>query len=599
MNKLKLLVLPALVMMSCTRELPVNTDRGGVKSDDDFTIGIRLRGGMPSEPGTYSDYLKAETSEYTLTRLTAVMFDDTDRYSGAMAVSAPPETFKDSDKERYDKEFAVKFDVRNQLKKEDGTNFTEDELVKKEVRFFFVANMEVTELENLLKKKAETKGVDKIYKLHAEDFKDLEVSRACDAANWFVMLGLPAGKNGLASTVLSINHRTVPSIELERLSARICVKIDPEEQKKPEEKINAGLAITKVKVVNRQTKSYLYEKAGIPSGTHLVSPDKANAPQGQPTNFKEYTSGFDKIYSYENSIPGNLTLEISLTLNGKPLKPVNVPFENIAIKRNHYYTVLLNRNPLDKPDVDDKAHDVLFTINVTDWNKVVHYHSDYKNNAAPILFDAVAYNADFSEKESADTTHLRVSGKNSSSGKAWYLLPRAFNVMVEIKNPGGTQCRPKMPDNVDWFEVEEISSYAGTVIEPGFVQTFKIKVGANETGQIRIADLKFLNMLDETKACTVRIEQDSHDTRRVERLWLNYEYHGRHRVPIYDRNNPVPELTRAGYGEFWDPFTYTVEPSDIPISALRHSFKIWYGHERVSVSYVIYGKGGYASHFDK
>lgn len=160
------------------------------------------------------------------------------------------------------------------------------------------------------------------------------------------------------TTARNSEATTTPSVvKLERLSARFDFL-----NRVPK------LNITKITFNKRMTESYLFARTDVSA---LAS-----------TTDKSYTTadGMEarqcvaSIYGYENPVSNDTYFTIEGTFNGKEIKPYEIRLNNLTVKRNHLYTIVIN--PIAGGDVEpgnpDDGHvagKLPITFKVLDWEE--------------------------------------------------------------------------------------------------------------------------------------------------------------------------------------------------------------------------------------
>lgn len=135
-------------------------------------------------------------------------------------------------------------------------------------------------------------------------------------------------------------------------------------------KLPAELKLTKVTLQNQIKASYLITQKDIPSGTEVTT-EKSYTPNNDWFTASLVSGG---IYSYENPVPGATKLLLEGTYKDKPWQKViefkNILEQPIATKRNHLYRIYLTKGNGTTPGGTDPADadQVHYGIEVLDWD---------------------------------------------------------------------------------------------------------------------------------------------------------------------------------------------------------------------------------------
>ncbi|WP_329903456.1 hypothetical protein [Porphyromonas pogonae] len=461
-----------LGMSACTSEAPVDKPAPGPLSGD-YPVSVTLRGVTQATPATYA-VVSAEGFESALTSTQALIFDDGGKYLGNKPVTVS--NVQPAGDATHDTKGTATFDASKEYGAEGKT-----------IQFVLVGNLNTSDLASALSALATAKSKAAVTDLTLDDMKELHITQASDVKNQFVMLGKPQG-GAVASVKLQRNiaQAYTGTIDMQRLSARIDVKLGEAPGNK-----NQGLSITSVKVVKRQTKSYLYEKGGK---TDNLTSDET----------KDYTSApfVKSIYTYENSKTADTHVEVQLALNNVPLRTVTVPFTDLAILRNHIYTVELNRNPNDNTVPGDPTINpprITFKVDVEDWKVDYRYMEDYKNEDAPTVSKVTGYNTAWSAPLAANEVKHTANATNTDIA---IRTGEAYNLLLDVTGKS-TQSEGVVIEGAQWLSLKDITTYAG------MEQHFQLEVKANPviSSTPRVGKVEFRNKLKPGNKVTVTISQ--------------------------------------------------------------------------------------------
>lgn len=123
-----------------------------------------------------------------------------------------------------------------------------------------------------------------------------------------------------------------------------------------------GLKITSVQFKNRYVESRV--KPSLNMDGLVKNDDKIYPMDGSDL--------IATVYGYENSTRGETEFVLEGTFNGKPVKPYSFKLENMPIKRNYLYSVIINpdQNGVEPtPPGEDEFGKLKFDIVVMDWNE--------------------------------------------------------------------------------------------------------------------------------------------------------------------------------------------------------------------------------------
>ena len=135
-------------------------------------------------------------------------------------------------------------------------------------------------------------------------------------------------------------------------------------------KLPRELSLTKVTLQNQIKASYLITQKDIPSCTEVTT-EKSYTPNNDWFTASLVSGG---IYSYENPVPGATKLLLEGTYKDKPWQKViefkNILEQPIATKRNHLYRIYLTKGNGTTPGGTDPADadQVHYGIEVLDWD---------------------------------------------------------------------------------------------------------------------------------------------------------------------------------------------------------------------------------------
>ena len=139
-------------------------------------------------------------------------------------------------------------------------------------------------------------------------------------------------------------------------------------------KLTDELTLTNVTLQNLITASYMITQWDIPS----------DADGGTESYDNEHNGILDRIYSYENPIPGATKLLLEGTYKGQPWQKLiefrDADGNSIVTQRNHLYRVLLTKGDGTTPGGDNDADkdNITYNIEVLDWDEDASL--DYTDN---------------------------------------------------------------------------------------------------------------------------------------------------------------------------------------------------------------------------
>lgn len=127
------------------------------------------------------------------------------------------------------------------------------------------------------------------------------------------------------------------------------------------------LEISKITFNKRMTQSYLYARTDVSALTSTS--DKTYT----TTEGMEARQCVATIYGYENPNPDETLFTIEGTFNGKEIEPYPIRLENLTIKRNHLYTIIIsplggNVDPGD-PEHGHTSGKLPIRVRVLDWEE--------------------------------------------------------------------------------------------------------------------------------------------------------------------------------------------------------------------------------------
>lgn len=160
------------------------------------------------------------------------------------------------------------------------------------------------------------------------------------------------------TTARNSEATTTPSVvKLERLSARFDFL-----NRVPK------LNITKITFNKRMTESYLFARTDVSA---LASTTDKSYTTAEGMQARQCVAS---IYGYENPVSNDTYFTIEGTFNGKEIKPYEIRLNNLTVKRNHLYTIVIN--PIAGGDVepgnpsdDHVAGKLPITFKVLDWEE--------------------------------------------------------------------------------------------------------------------------------------------------------------------------------------------------------------------------------------
>ena len=183
---------------------------------------------------------------------------------------------------------------------------------------------------------------------NADALGKLVATQGSDVADMFLMTSDPFSITTVAQQ--AVTHPT--PVALTRLSARIDVYNRVE-----------GFSITKLTFKNRAAKSHLFLQNEMPAAalgnkSYIVPATESKAYVG-------------KIYGYENSTPGNTVLTLEGTVNGAEIRPHDIVLEEIPVKRNYLYTIIISGEA--GSVTPGEPGKLSFNIVVQDWNQAAEF----------------------------------------------------------------------------------------------------------------------------------------------------------------------------------------------------------------------------------
>jgi hypothetical protein len=201
------------------------------------------------------------------------------------------------------------------------------------------------------------------------------------------------------------------------------------------------LEITKITFSGRVEQSYLYSRTSINGLT--VSNDKTyEAAQGLTGKICK-----GMIYGYENPEINKTYFTIEGTYKGNPINPYRINLDNLAIKRNYLYTVIIS--PLGgkvdpgKQDDPSKAGELKFDIKVLDWE--MDTDTDIKAKDADIYSFYVEHSANVSNASYMDAF------LTDSPSKIYTVTNKATSVVISVGTylaPGTLEFDGQAPNGV-------------------------------------------------------------------------------------------------------------------------------------------------------
>lgn len=146
-------------------------------------------------------------------------------------------------------------------------------------------------------------------------------------------------------------------IKLQRLSARFDFLNRVQE-----------LQISKITFNKRMTQSYLYGRTDVSALTSTTDKTYETAQGLQPRQCMA------SIYGYENPVPNDTYFTIEGTFAGKEIKPYIIRLENMPIKRNYLYTIVISPlgGAVDPSNPGDQQPDLAklpIRVRVLDWEE--------------------------------------------------------------------------------------------------------------------------------------------------------------------------------------------------------------------------------------
>ena len=193
-------------------------------------------------------------------------------------------------------------------------------------------------------------------------FKKIVIDRELFSGGGFAMLSTEPKK----VTTLANETTHAGIIKLRRLACRFDVF----------NKLTDELTLTNVTLQNLITASYMITQWDIPS----------DADGGAESNVGEFKGNgvLERIYSYENPLPGATKLLLEGTYKGQPWQKLiefrDADGNSIVTQRNHLYRVLLTKGDGTTPGGDNDADkdNITYNIEVLDWDEDASL--DYTDN---------------------------------------------------------------------------------------------------------------------------------------------------------------------------------------------------------------------------
>lgn len=228
---------------------------------------------------------------------------------------------------------------------EDGA-YTFDMKAEGKFQFVLVANPDGALLGELKTGTSVIGDIDRIVvaKLPGEDNKAEDFVLTSDRVE------VTTAKNTEATTDPAV-------IKLQRLSARFDFL-----NRVPE------LQITKITFNKRMTQSYLYARTDVSALTSTTDKTYETAQGLEPRQCKA------TIYGYENPVPNDTYFTIEGTFAGKEIKPYTIRLDNMPVKRNYLYTIVISPlgGSVDPSNPGDQKPDLAklpIKVRVLDWEE--------------------------------------------------------------------------------------------------------------------------------------------------------------------------------------------------------------------------------------